>query len=41
MFTKGVFELINESDVPSKAHLLATMWRFKPKTDLDGFVRTW
>lgn len=41
MFKKDVFELIDESEMPDEAHLLSTMWRFKAKTDDEGYVTRW
>ncbi|RAW29425.1 hypothetical protein PC110_g14220 [Phytophthora cactorum] len=36
MFSKGVFVMIDEKKMPSEANLLSTMWRYRPKTDLEG-----
>ncbi|KAG2990299.1 hypothetical protein PC121_g21649 [Phytophthora cactorum] len=41
MFSKGVFVMIDEKKMPSEANLLSTMWRYRPKTDLEGFVNKW
>ncbi|KAF4140681.1 hypothetical protein GN958_ATG10128 [Phytophthora infestans] len=38
---KGVFVMIDEEEMPSKANLLSTMWRYRAKTDLEGFVDKW
>ncbi|KAG3200098.1 hypothetical protein PC128_g4833 [Phytophthora cactorum] len=37
MFSKGVLVMIDEKEMPSEANLLSTMWRHRPKTNLEGF----
>ncbi|ETM99392.1 hypothetical protein PPTG_24418 [Phytophthora nicotianae INRA-310] len=33
--------MIDEEEMPREAHLLNTIWQYRAKTDLEGFVNMW
>ncbi|KAE9290833.1 hypothetical protein PF008_g25486 [Phytophthora fragariae] len=41
MFSKGVFVMIDEDEIPNRTNLLSNMWRYQPKTDADVYVTRW